>query len=32
MLDEAQNRKTFSKYQATYPEELYLLFEKSSNF
>ena len=28
----AQNRKTFSNFQATYQKELYLLFEKSGIF
>ena len=32
MLDQAQNRKTFSNCQATYQKELCLLFKKSRNF
>ena len=32
MLDQAQNRKTFSNSQATYQKELCLLCEKSGNF
>ena len=32
MLDYAQNRKTFSNYQATSQKEFCLLFEKSGNF
>ena len=32
ILDQVQNRKNFSNYQANYQKELYLLFEKSGNF
>ena len=32
MLDQAQNRKTFSNCQATYQKELCMLFGKSGNF
>ena len=32
MLDQAQNGKTFSNYEATYQKELCFMFEKSGNF